>query len=228
MPKAPMSPEEIEQMRGKILDIALAIIIDEGFDSLSVRKIASRMGVTATMIYNYYKNKDELNLMIRVRGFEQLHEHLVRRGGDPKNPEQCIGAMIRAYVDFGLTFSSYYEIMFNLKTPKYLDYVGTPIEPLADHEKKTALKCLALFVDPIGEYLPGHGQSKEVFIRYQVVKFWSDLHGLVTLCNSRLFHEVLDRVDDFVEQRIRDLAGEIVCLKRRIDAGETLYETSFS
>ncbi|GAB6097950.1 TetR/AcrR family transcriptional regulator [Desulfatiferula olefinivorans] len=228
MPKAPMSPEEIEQTRGKILDTALAIIIEQGFDSLSVRKIASRLGVTATTIYNYYKNKDELNLMIRVRGFEKLRDLLIRRSFEQTDPIGRIGAMIRAYVDFGLTFSSYYEIMFNLKTPKYLDYVGTPIEPLADHEKKTALSCLTLFVDPVRAILPGDGPAREAFILDQVVTFWADLHGLVTLCNSRLFHEVLDRVDLFTERRIAALIDEIARLTSRVEGGETLYEITSS
>ena len=61
MPKTPMTKEEIENTRGRILDTALNIIIEEGFNNLSVRKIASRLGVTATTIYNYYTNKDEIN-----------------------------------------------------------------------------------------------------------------------------------------------------------------------
>lgn len=223
MPKAPMSAEDIEKTRERILDTALDLIIEDGFNNLSVRKIASRLGVTATTIYNYYTNKDELNLMIRMKGFGTLHESLTRSTDGLNDLEERFGAMVRAYVDFGRSWPSYYDIMFNLHTPKYLDYVGTDIEPVARMEKDRALSCLAMFIDPVASYYPGEGQGKDRFVQYQVVKFWSGLHGLVTLCNSRLFHEVLDDVDGFVEQRTTELIGEIKILKQQIDQqkGET-------
>lgn len=214
MPKAPMSAEDIEKTREKILDTALDIIIEEGFNNLSVRKIASRVGITATTIYNYYTNKDELNLMIRMRGFGTLHERLIESATGLKDPEDRIGAMVRAFVEFGRTSPSYYDIMFNLHTPKYLDYVGSDIEPVARMEKDRALSCLGMFIEPIAAYLPGEGPDKDRFIQYQVVKFWADLHGLVTLCNSRLFHEVLDDVETFVDRRTHDLIEQIATLKQ--------------
>lgn len=223
MPKAPMTAEVVEQTREKILDTALDIIIEEGFNNLSVRKIASRLGVTATTIYNYYTNKDELNLMIRMRGFEKLHELLTKRSEGFDDLEGRFTAMIRAYVEFGRTFPSYYDIMFNLHAPKYLDYVGSDIEPVALLEKQNAMKCIELFIEPIGSYMPGTGEANDRFVLYQVIRFWSDLHGLVTLCNSRLFHEVLEDVDEFVEKRTTDLIGQIKELKRLIDSGNVMF-----
>lgn len=213
MPKMPMTREEIDNTRARILDTALDIIITEGFNHLSVRKIASRLGVTATTIYNYYTNKNEINLMIRIRGFEKLYG-LLKKHADPFHDiESKIKALVLAYIEFGLNNPSYYDIMFNLHTPKYLDYVGTEIEPLAYTEKQNALKCLSLFTETIGAYLPMKGKRKNHFILYQVVKFWADLHGLVTLTNSRLFHEVLDDVDVFIRQRTSDMIENIIKIK---------------
>ncbi len=223
MPKAPMTHEEVEQTRGQILDTALDIIIEEGFNNLSIRKIAARLGVTATTIYNYYANKDELNLMIRVRGFETLHNLLLERSAPFETAEDRLSVMIRAYVEFGLTYSSYYDLMFNLHTPKYLDYVGTDMETTAFNEKQTALQCLALFAELISSYIKEEGKVKDQFVLYQVVRFWSDLHGLVTLSNSRLFHEVMDDVDAFIDRRTSGLIEEVMKFKERFDDGEKLF-----
>lgn len=217
MPKAPMSAEEVAMMRGRILDTALDIIIDQGFENLSVRKIASRIGVTATTIYNYYKNKDELNLMIRLRGFSALHDLLLRRAKPFDKPEDRMVAMIKGYAEFGIDNSSYYEIMFNLNTPKYLDYRGTPIEELATREKQVALACMALFTETISEHVSDLKDDRAKYIWDQVVMFWSDLHGMVTLRNSRLFHEVIDDVDAFVERRINDVIERIFLIKQKLD-----------
>lgn len=223
MPKLPMTKEEIENTRGRILDMALNIIIEEGFNNLSVRKIASRLGITATTIYNYYTSKDEINLMIRIRGFEKLYDLLTKRSVALKEIEDKYKAMIRAYVEFGLTYPSYYDIMFNLHTPKYLDYVGTEIEPLAYQEKQNALKCISLFIEPVKAYIPARGKKKDKFVLYQVVKFWADLHGLVTLTNSRLFHEVLDDVDSFVKERSSEMIENFIHIKDSFDNGKKLF-----
>jgi AcrR family transcriptional regulator len=224
MPKMPMTMEEIDNTRARILDTALDIIITEGFNHLSVRKIASRLGVTATTIYNYYTNKNEINLMIRVRGFEKLYGLLTKHAAPYKDIESKIKALVRAYIEFGLNHPSYYDIMFNLHTPKYLDYVGTEIEPLAYTEKQNALKCLSLFTETIGAYLPMKGKRKDHFILYQVVKFWADLHGLVTLTNSRLFHEVLDDVDAFIRQRTSDMIENIIKIKATFNDEQKPHE----
>lgn len=223
MPKTPMTKEEIENTRERILDTALDIIIKEGFNNLSVRKIASRLGVTATTIYNYYKNKDEINLMIRIRGFEKLYDMLTKRSAPFNNIDDRIKAMIHAYIEFGLTCPSYYDIMFNLHTPKFLDYVGTEIESLAHTEKQNALKCLSLFMEPVGAYLPSGGKRRDRFVLFQIVKSWSDLHGLITLNNSRLFHEVVDNVDVFIKDRTKDMIDNILKLKERADKGEKFF-----
>lgn len=223
MPKKPRTKEEIENTRERILDTALDIIIEEGFNNLSLRKIASRLGVTATTIYNYYTSKDEINLMIRIRGFEKLHDLLTKRSSHFNNIEDRIKSMIHAYVEFGLTNPSYYDIMFNLHTPKYLDYVGTGIEPLAHTEKQNALKCLALFMEPINAYIHQKGKKKDDYVLFQVIKSWSDLHGLITLNNSRLFHEVLDEVDSFIKQRTENMINDILKLKEQIDKGKKLF-----
>lgn len=47
-------------LEGKIVDAAVEIIAEEGFNRLSIRKIANRIGYAPGTIYNYYKNKDEI------------------------------------------------------------------------------------------------------------------------------------------------------------------------
>ena len=181
MPKAPMTKEEVENTRGRILDTALDIIIEEGFNNLSVRKIASRLGVTATTIYNYYTNKDEINLMIRISGFEKLYDLLTKRSAPFNNIEEKLKAMIRAYIEFGLTNPSYYDIMFNLHTPKYLDYVGTDIEPLAYHGKTKRFEMPFSFYRT---YQRLHSRQRE---RKKIISFY------IRLLNSGLIFMALSR-----------------------------------
>lgn len=204
MPKAPRSQEDIELIRDKILNEALALLSDQGFKQFSMRKLASRLGMTATTIYNYYSSKDELYLMILTKGFGELVSIFRDIDGAAIDPLEKIRNMIRAYMDFGINNSHYYNIMFTSDAPKYLDYVGTPIEPVAFHEKSTALKLLEITSGAISKSL-NEPDLPDDTIRYAVLRLWSSLHGIITLFNSRVLHEVDEAPKALVEKIVDDL-----------------------
>jgi AcrR family transcriptional regulator len=51
---------EHDKRRMKILDKALAVLIDDGFENATFQKIADRCGITRTILYLYFKNKKEI------------------------------------------------------------------------------------------------------------------------------------------------------------------------
>jgi len=52
--------KEKEVMKSTILEAAIKIIIEEGYDKLSMRKIANVIDYTPTTIYSYYKDKAQI------------------------------------------------------------------------------------------------------------------------------------------------------------------------
>ncbi len=69
-----------EEIRRAILDTALKIGLDEGFELLSIRKITNALGYSAGSVYHYFKDKQEIvdtiheeaNLIIKDRIKEVL------------------------------------------------------------------------------------------------------------------------------------------------------------
>jgi AcrR family transcriptional regulator len=51
---------EHEKRRRKILEKALGVFMDEGFENVTLQKIADRCGITRTTLYIYFKNKTEI------------------------------------------------------------------------------------------------------------------------------------------------------------------------
>jgi len=207
MPKAARSPEDIESIKERILDVALSIINDQGFEHFSMRKLAAKLGITATTIYNYYSSKDELYLMILTRGFGLLSSTLHDIQQNVQDPFLRLEAMIRAYVDFGIRDSNYYNIMFTSGAPKYLDYVGTDLEPIAFFEKQTALQLLEITSREFSHTVHGNCHLAEEDIRYFVIRLWSSLHGIIALYNSRVLHEVHEHPETMVERMVSDLVS---------------------
>ncbi|MCL2211886.1 MAG: TetR/AcrR family transcriptional regulator [Treponema sp.] len=51
---------EHDKRREKILEKALAVFMDDGFENATFQKIADRCGITRTILYLYFKNKKEI------------------------------------------------------------------------------------------------------------------------------------------------------------------------
>jgi len=54
------APVEHDKRKKKILEKALAVFMDEGFENATYQKIADKCGITRTILYLYFKNKKEI------------------------------------------------------------------------------------------------------------------------------------------------------------------------
>jgi AcrR family transcriptional regulator len=205
MPKAVRSAKEIEVVKNKILKTALKLMCDDGFESLSMRKLAGRLKMTAANIYNYYQNKDDLYLAIQTEGFQMLVDRFeeIYDSGIPALKK--LRAMMAAYLHFGIDYPDYYEIMFSRNTPKYADYKGTPMEPAATVEKQTALKVAEITSGTISDHYGGKQAISAADALYRTILAWSTLHGVVNLLNSRVLQEVVEPNDLLMDRLFDDL-----------------------
>ena len=203
--KTARSIDELAQVREKILDAALHIIINEGFASLTMRKLASRIGMSAPNIYNYFSSKDELYITLVIKGFEMLHERLKNAYEGSSDPIMRARCLIDAYMTFGMENSAYYDIMFTRATPKYNDYVGTVYEKLSAVEYGISMEIASLAMNALGDLLGEDAAGENDIVMKNVVKVWGILHGMISLNNSRIVGYVAHSVDQVYEQIIDDL-----------------------
>lgn len=210
MPRTPRTTEEVDNFKQQILDAAVKIITSEGFNKLSMRKIGSAIGVTATTLYNYYKNKDELYFYIRIRGFELLQQHFVNAFHSSGSSRDTIKALIEAYIMFGIRYPDYYEVMFiNRNVPKFMDCIGTPLEEVGAKEKEIALKPFAYVIEKLQqfcEYEPDEAYRT-------ALQLWVECNGVVSLYNSRLIREVHNNPKDFVDSYVEILTQRYIPLE---------------
>jgi AcrR family transcriptional regulator len=197
MPKAPAAPEAVEAVRERILREALFIINEEGYGSLSMRKLARRLGFTAKTIYNYYSNKDELYLMALIEGFQELTRQFKAACDSTGNPVEKLRSAVHAYVAWGIENKHYYNIMFSMDTPKYIDYIGTKMEPIADRQNRTALEVASISAAILTEVADFNGSISREEVPYRLLQLWSILHGMVSLYISRVYLEVGDLKEAF-------------------------------
>lgn len=97
--------------RQAILRAASELLTAEGYEALSLRRVAESAGYTATTIYRHFPDKDALLYAVTEEGFRLLTARLASAGGEP-DPFASLEAVALAYIDFGLEHPVYYGVMF--------------------------------------------------------------------------------------------------------------------
>ncbi|TFH41324.1 MAG: TetR/AcrR family transcriptional regulator, partial [Chrysiogenales bacterium] len=191
MTKAPRDAVEIEKIRDAIIEAAVAIIHKSGFQMLTMRKIAARMGMSASNLYNYFANKDEIYITILIRGFRLLHDELIQVTEGEPDPLERAKRFISTYLAFGIQNYHYYEIMFSPALPKYADYADSPLEGLARVELEFSRKIIDMALGAIGRIMENEGNADRNEGIRRMIEIWSMLHGMISLRNSKLIEYVV-------------------------------------
>ncbi len=185
MPKKPRSEQEVQKVREEILDKTLELINEVGYENFTMRKLANKLNMTATPIYQYYKNKDELYLAALAQGFETLCAVAQKAREAGKDPMEKLKFVIRALVLYGLAHPGVYNILFVSSVPKYYDYVGTPNEEAAKQELDAAMRFRDLIVE-VAEDSGLLDEDAEEGVFMKLLSGMCTIHGYVTLVNSQI------------------------------------------
>lgn len=161
------------EIRKMILDASMKLFVEEGFENVTIRRIADIIEYSPTTIYLYFKDKNEIFYSLHELGFQKMIE-LNQNLAAIKNPLTRLYKLGENYIDFGLSNPEYYDIMFIQRAPmKVLE----SMENCDWKHGETALHTLMATIDECIEkgYLPkGNTQAVSMAI-------WGMVHGLVSL-----------------------------------------------
>lgn len=98
-------------LRQEILDAAREILFRDGYDGLSMRKVAQKIDYSPTAIYLHFKDRDELVFSVcqdTMAGLVRELEAVI----DLTDPLVSLKKGLRRYVDFGLANPDFYTVSF--------------------------------------------------------------------------------------------------------------------
>lgn len=81
---------ERESIKKKIFDAASEIIIDEGFEKLSIRKIADKVEYSPGVIYNYFKDKNDIVKLIIAENIQRICESMLSLELQTMKPDEAL------------------------------------------------------------------------------------------------------------------------------------------
>lgn len=99
-----------------IVQSATDIIRTSGLASLSMRTLASRLGVRASSLYRHFPDRSSIEKTLAARAAEQILE-CMRHAVVGLAGERALFAASRAYLDYASTESAFYDIMMQTCPP---------------------------------------------------------------------------------------------------------------
>lgn len=179
-PSADPAVEPSVDLRGLILDASRALLLSEGVDGLSMRKIAQKIGYSPTALYLHFPHKDAILHALLDEGLALLHADLEAALEEaPAGTAARLRALAEAYVRWGEHNAARYEVMLLLH-PRHM-------ERYPPEKFRLARRTLGLFED----VLVGAGYDGEA-ARVAGSAAWAQLHGFVALRLARRFDMRLD------------------------------------
>jgi AcrR family transcriptional regulator len=160
-----------QSLRREILGAARQMFVDEGFEAVTMRKIADRIEYSPTTIYLHFKDKSELFNAICEDTFRELEARLDKLAAKQLPPLEFLRQGLRLYVDFGLKHPSHYTLTFTHTPKQHQDYsYETSIGRQAFEHLRAAVAACAASGDVEGPDVDLTAQS-----------LWCACHGVVSL-----------------------------------------------
>ncbi len=154
---------------------ALKIIAQDGFDKLSLREVARRLGVSHQAPYRHFESRDHLIVEVLRRCFDSLTAALRARepSDDPVTEMRRMGA---AYLAFAAERPVEYDLMFSNRWPE----IGPAKELVAD-------SCVAYqeLREVLTRLRTSQGRATEPdTIDRDAMFVWSTMHGLASILQT--------------------------------------------
>jgi AcrR family transcriptional regulator len=156
--------------RRNILKAALKIAKKDGWNALSMRKIADEIDYTAPVIYEYFTCKESLVAELSNTGYHLLASKITNARNGMLSPVKQIEAMWLAYWRFAFAEKELYQIMYGVET-NCSKSKGTD---------SSAAEVANLFTGVISQ-LMSPKELNDDGINAKYYTFWSVIHGLISI-----------------------------------------------
>lgn len=193
---------EKSEMRELVLQTALKLFIDKGYENVSIRKIADVIEYSPGTLYLYFRDKDEILFELHNQGFTEFYKYQMSVQ-DIADPLARLNAHGRAYLQFAIEHPEYYDIMFISRAPAKKIKLYQCWE-LGDRTYNLLKENVQSCMD--AGYYPGQN--------LEVVSFslWSFVHGIASLIIRERLQlipkEIVDNLVDGAMGFLKNMAGQ--------------------
>ena len=193
-------------LRYALIEKGIEIINLEGESNFSLRKVATRCGVSNAAPYAHFKNKEELLDAMRLHVIDQLAEELEKAKKEYYGTPDVLMKMGKSYVLFFYKYPAYHNFLFskkNLKTDFSLEFTEKTENKALEILKKTAL-------DIFDEL-----KVSSKIIQDKIIAMWALVEGLTVIITMSDI-----KYDENWDKRIEEILNSVMIF----DGNENLLE----
>src|SRR5258708_3552118 len=185
-----------ENIREDILDAARTVFVKEGYEHVSIRKIAEKIEYAPGTIYLYFRDKAEILDRICEETFSKLAQRMQAINKDPANPLDGLRRGLRTYIQFGIDHPNHYICTFVQAKQIPHDQRPKSGERCFDNLRAAVMRCIEA------------GQLNCEDVEEVAEALWAGAHGITTLLISSSFrfieqNRLIDRVVYILIEGIR-------------------------
>ncbi|MCP3137446.1 TetR/AcrR family transcriptional regulator [Pyxidicoccus xibeiensis] len=161
------------ELREQILRVARDMVMREGFDALSMRKLADAVEYAPATLYLHFENREAIARELCVRGFRDLLAAL-EPAATGEEPLARLSKLADAYVRFGLENPETYRLIF-------MEDAKLSTALFSDAPDAAGPRSFGVLVR-VFEDLKSTGRIAEAAEPWMLAEvLWAGLHGLVSL-----------------------------------------------
>ena len=159
------------EMREAILSAALKLFSEDGYDNVTMRKIADEIEYSVGTIYLYFKDRDEIFFELHKMGFEEFYKRQLAIQ-NVKDPLKRLTDHGLAYIQFAIDQPQYYDLMFISRI------LAKTINE--KHEWKSGDRTYDVLKLNISQAKEA-GYFKDIDVEVAAFSLWSFVHGISAL-----------------------------------------------
>jgi AcrR family transcriptional regulator len=155
----------------RILKEAEKVVVASGYQGVNMRRLAGKVGVSATAIYHYFESKEAILRKLRIGAAEKLNDRI--RGIDPRLPPQVFLADLgQQYLAYAQENPNLYRLLFEAPFDERVEAEDHPVLYFTYIAARGALEKMAEQGIPIPD------------ARHGAMMGWMMLHGFCSLMMS--------------------------------------------
>jgi AcrR family transcriptional regulator len=197
-------------LKQALLGEAVKLIDEEGLGGFSLRKLATRAGVSHAAPYRHFENKDAILVTLMLEGHKRLRAALLAAR------DRCKGtaadrylAMSRAYLAFARANPEYLRVMFSREA-----MAAATSGAAGEHPHGDEYDSFGVVEQMIRDCQTEGSLPRNADVGALGLLVWAEVHGLALLCNEGIIAKMselrggsesrsLDLIFGFMKARLR-------------------------
>jgi AcrR family transcriptional regulator len=201
---------EKSETRDKILDAARELFVTEGFEGVSMRKVAEKIEYSPTAIYVHFADKQELFRELCHQDYARLAE-VFRSSVISTEPMERLKQIGAIYIDFGTRYPNHYKFMFMTPHPPH-----EPDEVDREMMGNPEMDAYAFLKWAVQQALDA-GCFREELTDAALISqtLWASVHGVISLHIAKGgdcwvdWHPLRDRAEMMLDITLRGLVRPV-------------------